>query len=703
MRCLALSLLFFAPSLFADPIRDADPTTLAPIRVEDVREKLERSGKLKDTIAKTEVITGKKIEKKQAKTLTEAIANEPGIDAATGCSICGMKRVQINGLKGEYTTILVDDVPVHSTVSSYYGMDALTTAGVARIEVARGAGASLLAPGALGGVINIISEKAVKNGVLFDAAAGNREYRTFSMVGNAVSEDGKRRTTISAQHNHQGQWDADDNGVNESPLLSNYALGLRFSDDLSSSDNLDLRLGLQKSDIFGGPMTAGLFATVTPLGDPDFVGDDVRSRYSGPPSATLEAIQTERLEGTGKWTHRFSDRFNSVITASGVKQTQDSFYEGNDYRNNNETFYADGRLGFQWSDSHFLTGGADARHEILRSDSNSFFGGATPKPKDDFDSLSFGGYLQDTWTPRADLEISTAVRLDRILVNWRGQTVQTNEVDTVIPVPRIHARWNMSETLTQRLSVGQGYRAPLTFFESEHGILKDGFGIAVTDLERSTSAVYSLSFDSTRTTGTLSASWTNIQNMATIQDVAGVPTLQTSSQRFDVFSADAVAGYQLTKHIMLGASYEHFFYSNSYKSRLPFAAIEDRARLLLDVEAAGLDFNLTATFVGGRDLTPYGYGNRFNVFPEGGVGSSPKLTESPLFMTLDSRVSYQFAKDFKLYVGVKNILDFTQAGIENPLFFEADASEASGRAYDVTHLWGPVRGREFYLGAAVSL
>src|SRR4051812_36303412 len=71
---------------------------VAPIRVEDVRERLERAGKLKDTIIKTEVINAKKIERKQAKTLPEAIQNEPGIDAAVGCSICGMKRIQINGL-----------------------------------------------------------------------------------------------------------------------------------------------------------------------------------------------------------------------------------------------------------------------------------------------------------------------------------------------------------------------------------------------------------------------------------------------------------------------------------------------------------------------------------------------------------------------------------------------------------------------------
>jgi len=145
-KLIALSLSATAVLMAADNI--------GTVTVEDVAERLERTGAVKDTIKSTEVVTEKKIQKKQATNLTEAIANEPGIQAATGCSMCGMKRIRINGMKGEYTTVMVDDVPMYSTVSSYYGMDALATAGVSSIEIARGAGASLIAPG---GVLVVLS------------------------------------------------------------------------------------------------------------------------------------------------------------------------------------------------------------------------------------------------------------------------------------------------------------------------------------------------------------------------------------------------------------------------------------------------------------------------------------------------------------------------------------------------------------------
>ncbi len=695
LNLLFIVVLALSRGAFAETAAD----TLEPIRVEDMREKLERAGKLKDSINKTEVINDKKIERKQAKTLTEAVANEPGIDAASGCSICGMKRIQINGLRGEYTTILVDDVPLHSTVSSYYGMDAATTAGVARIEIARGAGASLLVPGALGGVINIVSQKATENGFFFDVAGGNYDYRLLSMVGNAVSKDGKRRTTVSAQTNSQGQWDADGNWVNESPRLGNYSLGVRTSDDLSTADNVDARLNVQRSDVFGGPMTDSTFTAIGPPGAASFVDGDVRKPYNGAPAKTLETVTTQRLEGVGKWTHRFGDKANSVVTLSGVKQTQDSYYEGADYSNFNETFYADSKLNLSLDEKNLLTVGLDARHEILRSQSYAYFVAPTnPPATDSFNFVSAGAYAQNTWTRSDSFELSTVLRLDRVAVNWLGQTAKGYEVDQFVLVPRLHLRWNLSPEWVSRFSLGQGYRAPLTFFESEHGILDRGFDVLVNRLERSNSAVYSVSFDDKRTTATFSAAWTGIENMAYVDlGRSPRPALLTAAGKYDVFAADGVVGYQLTDALTVGASFEKFFYSRGYQALLPFAAVENRARLMVDVESGGWDLNLTATLVGARDLNPYGYGDgRFNVYSAGSP-SVPKLTAAPAFVTLDARVAWQANKEVKVYGGVRNLTGFTQAQVENALFYNPAGD------YEVTHLWGPLRGREFFVGLSAKL
>ncbi|MCW9016952.1 MAG: TonB-dependent receptor plug domain-containing protein, partial [Kangiellaceae bacterium] len=135
------------------------------ITVIGTQERLYRKGRLADVIEKTELISEELIDRKQAMTLTEAITNEPGIRVNNECSMCGMKRVMINGLKGEHTTVLVDGVPMHSVVSSFYGMDAITATGISEIEVARGAGASLIAPEAIGGTINLITRNATEDSI----------------------------------------------------------------------------------------------------------------------------------------------------------------------------------------------------------------------------------------------------------------------------------------------------------------------------------------------------------------------------------------------------------------------------------------------------------------------------------------------------------------------------------------------------------
>ncbi|NDG26389.1 MAG: Plug domain-containing protein, partial [Proteobacteria bacterium] len=78
----------------------------------------------KSAVIPTLRLPKERIEQKNAPTLSEAVAGESGVDAQTSCATCGSKRVTVNGLRGEHTTILVDGVPLHSAVSSFYGVDA---------------------------------------------------------------------------------------------------------------------------------------------------------------------------------------------------------------------------------------------------------------------------------------------------------------------------------------------------------------------------------------------------------------------------------------------------------------------------------------------------------------------------------------------------------------------------------------------------
>lgn len=665
---------------------------LEAIKVESLYDKIQKEGKVKDVVEKTEVIGKKQIEKKQAVSLIEAIENSPGVDITTNCSMCGIKRVMLNGMKGEHTTILSDGVPFNSTVSSYYGMDAIGTSDLEEIEIARGSGASLTAPEAIGGTINLVSRRAKKNGMEFDVAAGEQGYRVTSFNAEAITEDKKTGAIVSGIYSKYDQYDQDKNGVNEAPKLENKIISIKLTHELTSNDLLDFKISHSDSSIFGGPMVDPSYANAlfgqTGSANPSFVGGDVNNQYNGDPMGTLESVDTLRDEYTLKWTN-ISEFATIQTTLAFADADQDSMYEGTDYNNNDKTYFADVKVSQALNDEHFLTYGIDAKTEIMKANSTQFAPSLNSNGHDDFDYNAYGIYIQDSWAINNKTELNLALRGAKITTNFKGQFATKNEIDETLILPRMHIRYNHDQYIVSRLSAGQGYRSPLTFFESEHGIIgPDGFGVEVDKIEKSNNASYALSYDKNQISTTISGAYTEIKNLAYIDSSGVRPVLRNSDKKVAVRNADIVIGYALTPSITLSGGYEHFWYDKEYKELLYIAAKEKQAHFMIDYEENGWDAMVQTTWTASRDLEPYGYGDRYN----NTTLTSEKNTKAPSFTVVDLKISKEISKNFSIYAGVKNLFDYTQTQKESPLFYDADGE------YDVGHIWGPLRGRMSYAG-----
>jgi hypothetical protein len=202
----------------------------------------------------------KRIQQKQAPNLSEALNGEAGVESQTSCATCGSKRITVNGLRGEHTTILIDGVPLHSAVSSFYGVDAVPLSGVESIEISRGSGASLIAPEAIGGVLNILTEVPTRNEVDLNLSSGTAQNWLLSGAVSDVTSLPRTRLFISGEWNRQGHWgnqgsgvwDVDQNGVSDAPFFSNAGILSKAYLDLGKRDSLELRVGWQKVGILGG-------------------------------------------------------------------------------------------------------------------------------------------------------------------------------------------------------------------------------------------------------------------------------------------------------------------------------------------------------------------------------------------------------------------------------------------------------------------
>ena len=93
VACAAIYTSAFAEDIQLNSITvgDTNPSSLETTKTTKVQQRRI----LQDAVEKTEVVDKKQIEQTQSATLSEAISQQAGVNIQTGCSVCGMKRIQI--------------------------------------------------------------------------------------------------------------------------------------------------------------------------------------------------------------------------------------------------------------------------------------------------------------------------------------------------------------------------------------------------------------------------------------------------------------------------------------------------------------------------------------------------------------------------------------------------------------------------------
>ena len=523
-----------------------------------VEQRLIDSGRLKDDVIQTEVVSSYTLEKLQAGSLTQSIQNQPGVRVSTECSMCGVKRIMINGLKGEHTTLMLDGVPNSSLIEGFYGFDAIPTAGVDSIEISRGSGSALIAPEAIGGVVNVVTAKPKENGFQADLSMGNQGYHKYQIVGKLVSGDDRTKLIIAGQSDNIDQYDYDDNWINEAPKLKNRSLMAKIWYDLSPKDAINFKVSSLESEVFGGPMLGSFTQSridatnEVPGVAPEFIGGNIGNLpdlNTSTPRDWLENIITTKQEFTGKWLHEINSNWNSELVASYVKADMDAIYEGVTYLSDQEIHYFSAKANNFSIDNHAIAFGFDYKSDETKTNgttwnvtTNMF---DVQSPNDAYTNKNKAVYIRDIWSPKEGLEISGALRIDNIDVNF---TDQNRQFDETLIAPRLHVRYDHNLNWISRFSAGIGYRVPLQFFESEHGIIDQGFAVGVDKLEKSKSARYSISFAGLQSDITASASTTEVKNLAVLENIDGIPTLISTDFKSRVSHLDITGSYTFGEH-----------------------------------------------------------------------------------------------------------------------------------------------------------
>jgi iron complex outermembrane receptor protein len=166
-RTIAVSRLGSATQRLALRLR-AD-TTVA-VALEEAAEELEeivvtstRTGqRIEDEPTRVEVLTREEVEEKMLMTpgdISMMLNETSGLRVQTTSPSLGGANVRVQGLRGRYTQILSDGLPLYGGQSGALGLLQIPPMDLGQVEVIKGAASALYGSSALGGVVNLVSRR----------------------------------------------------------------------------------------------------------------------------------------------------------------------------------------------------------------------------------------------------------------------------------------------------------------------------------------------------------------------------------------------------------------------------------------------------------------------------------------------------------------------------------------------------------------
>jgi vitamin B12 transporter len=232
-----LGSLALATPLLADPAPE-NRDDLAPVVVTATRvaTPLDRLG------SSLTLITAQDIERRQWRTLPDALADAPGLNVVQTGGPGGQTSVFIRGANANHTKVIIDGMDVNDPSVGAFDFGQMLTGDIDRIEILRGPVSSLYGSDALGGVINIVTRSGRRPGEI-DASLEGGSFDTFNQT---LGVDGAAsRVTYAFNLAHLRTADTP---VTPVGLL---APGETLNDDRYDNISLSSKLGLDLTDTFG--------------------------------------------------------------------------------------------------------------------------------------------------------------------------------------------------------------------------------------------------------------------------------------------------------------------------------------------------------------------------------------------------------------------------------------------------------------------
>lgn len=440
MKKLLLVYVFLNFFVLHAQVKDTIPTKGKSEALEEVV----ISGTLKpvsrlETPVPVEIYTTAFLKKNPTSNVFEALQNVNGVRPQLNCNICNTGDIHINGLEGPYTMVTIDGMPIVSALATVYGLSGIPNSLIDRIEIIKGPASSLYGSEAVGGLINIITKKT-KNAPLLTA-----DVFSTSWLENNVDLGFKTNMGQTAEsliglnyYNYNSPIDNNRDNFTDITLQERISVFNKWRFNRKSEKEFTLAGRFFYEDRWGGEM-------------------QWNKSYRGGNEVYGESIYTTRFELLGKY--QLPVRENMSLSFSATAHDQNSVY-------GTTLYLAQQKIGFgqfTWDkklNRHNLLFGAAFRHQYYNDNTTATINADK--------SNIYSAFLQD--------EIKLAEKHHLLL----GSRYDYNNNHGSIFTPRIAYKWNPTPNDVFRINAGTGFRI-VNLFTEEHAALTGAREVIITE------------------------------------------------------------------------------------------------------------------------------------------------------------------------------------------------------------------------------
>ncbi len=627
-----------------------DATTLPEVAV--VSATLKEVSKA-DSPIPVEIYTPALFRKNPSPSIFESLSMVNGVQPQINCNVCNTGDIHINGMEGPYTMVLIDGMPIVSSLSTVYGLSGIPNNMVKRIEVVKGPASTLYGSEAVAGLINIITKDPATT-PRFNADVQATSLAEFNTDIASAWKAGKSTALLGINYFiFNNPLDINNDNFTDVTLQNRFSVFNKWQFYRTQNRQATLAARYVYEDRWGGELQW----TKSQRGSNQVYG---------------ESIYTNRAEVIGTYQLPSSEKI--FIDYSYNVHLQDSYYGINKYLADQHVAFAqvryDTRVG-----KHDLLIGLPFRF--------TYYDDSTPATAQGQRTWLPGIFVQDEFRATDKLTWLLGLRYDH------------HNVHGNIFSPRISLKYAPAKHHTFRITSGNGFRV-VNLFTEDHAALTGSRQVVIkNELKPEQSWNLNLNYATTirHASGYINVDGSVFYTRFSNKIVGDFLT------NLDKIIYDNLNGYAVSKGITLNAD-AAFTSGFKFIAGATIMDVYQKQRDSLDVLQTipqlfapvfsgtySLSYSLDRTGItidlNGRITGPM----HLPIVP-----GDFRPDQSPWFTILNIQVTKSFSSGMEIYGGVKNLLNFIP---ENPIY---NWQQPFSPSFDTSYNYAPVQGIKAFLG-----